>query len=98
MRRHRRLHRVVRQLMESTMLTSTSRALEEKLDPELHLARRPGAEDPAEIGRSEHPVGRVEVRAIEEIEDLPAQLRPHPAREVNVPVQPRVNVRVPRSE
>ena len=45
---------------------------EEKLEPELHLARRFGAKDPAEVRRPEDPVGSIEVGVIEQVEDLPA--------------------------
>src|ERR1700730_5442433 len=48
--------------------------LEADLRAKLHFARVLRAEDASEIRRPEDPVGQIEVRSVEHVEDLPTEL------------------------
>src|SRR5262245_53546275 len=72
--------------------------LEDELGAELHLTRRTGAEDPPEVRREGDTVRHVEVRAIEQIEDLPPELEPDAVSEIDGLLEHGVNLGVPRRQ
>src|SRR5262245_48100956 len=65
----------VGRLATRTTHCSADSWLERESNAELHLAGVLGAGDAAEVRIAEDAVWKVEVRAIEEVEDLPAELQ-----------------------
>ena len=73
--RRRRLTGVRRpELLIPETVTRVAPGLERETHAELHLARVLRARDPTEVRVAEDPVREVEVRAVQEVEDLPAEL------------------------
>ena len=72
--------------------------LERQPQPELHLARVLRAEDAAEVPRAEDAARDVEVRAVEEIEDFPAEFQVGGARKAPRLGDRQIHVDEPRPE
>jgi hypothetical protein len=61
---------------------------------ELQLARSTRTEDAADVRRAEDPIGHVEVDAVQEIDDLAAELEADAARQRDVLLDRQVDVRI----
>src|SRR5215207_554153 len=71
-------------------------SLEEQLRAELYVARVARGGDAPERGRAEEVVGQVQVRVVEEVEELRAQLQAHALAERSVLHERRVDVVITR--
>jgi hypothetical protein len=58
---------------------------------DLHLTRRPGAEDPTEVRCAENPIRDIKIRVIQGVEDFPPQLESGLIRQRNVLAECKVD-------